>query len=91
MSTTWKQLQEIGNKDVGALKDLCYQDKDLTWVDTEIQFYKQNAAAASLIGVAAVNKVAHATLEGNGIQLAVDEVLGVSNFTIGSKKFTKFV
>ena len=64
----WSDLQGMSTDE---LKAISYQDKDLTFADTQVQFYKQNAAAASLIGVFAVNKVAHATLEGNDIYLDV--------------------
>lgn len=82
---SWSQLQE---KTTDELNDLCYVDKDLTWADIQIQFYKQNAAAASLIGVFAVNKVAHATLEGDDIFLAVDEVCGEEPFYIAGMQFS---
>ena len=48
---------------------------------------KQNSAAASLIGVFAVNKVAHATLEGNDIYLDVSEICGTSPFSIAGMSF----
>ena len=80
----WEQLQQMS---IDELKDLSYQDKDLTWADTQVQFYRQNSAAASLIGVFAINKVAHATLESNDILIAVDEVCGSTPFTIADTEF----
>ena len=82
---SWEELQAMS---IDELSDLCYVDKDLTWTDTQIQFYKQNAAAASLIGVFAVNKVAHATLEGDDIFLAVDEICGEEPFAIAGTVFS---
>ena len=82
---SWAELQAMS---IDELSDLCYVDKDLTWADTQIQFYKQNAAAASLIGVFAVNKVAHATLEGDDIFLAVDEICGEEPFAIAETVFS---
>ena len=79
-NNSWEELQE---KSIDELKDLSYTEKDITFADTQVQFYKQNAAAASLIGVFAVNKVAHATLEGNDILLDVAEFCGDSPFNIG--------
>lgn len=76
---TWQELEAMSIDD---LADACYVDKDLNFVDAQIQFYSQNSAAASLIGVFAVNKVAHATLEGNGIFLDVEDVCG-KEFIIG--------
>lgn len=80
----WSDLQKMS---IDELKDLSYTDKDLTFADTQVQFYKQNSAAASLIGVFAVNKVAHATLESNDIFLDVSEICGDKPFTIASTTF----
>ena len=81
---SWSELQQ---KSINELKDLCYTEKDLTFADTQVQFYKQNSAAASLIGVFAVNKVAHATLESNDIFLDVSEICGEDDFTIANTTF----
>lgn len=80
----WSDLQKMS---IDELKDLSYTDKDLTFADTQVQFYKQNSAAASLIGVFAVNKVAHATLESNDIFLDVSEICGDKPFTIAGTTF----
>lgn len=80
----WSGLQKMS---IDELKDLSYTDKDLTFADTQVQFYKQNSAAASLIGVFAVNKVAHATLESNDIFLDVSEICGDKPFTIAGTTF----
>lgn len=82
---SWEQLQQMS---IDELNKLSYTDKDLTWLDTQIQFYKQNAAAASLIGVFAVNKVAHATLESNDYYITVDEICGNEPFTIAGTEFS---
>lgn len=81
---SWNALQGMS---IDELKKLSYTDKDLTFADTQVQFYKQNSAAASLIGVFAVNKVAHATLESNDIFLDVSEICGNDNFTIAGTTF----
>ena len=78
---------ELNSKSIEELKKLSYADKDLTFADTQVQFYKQNSAAASLIGVFAVNKVAHATLESNDIFLDVSEICGENPFTIAGTTF----
>lgn len=80
----WSDLQKMS---IDELKDLSYTDKDLTFADTQVQFYKQNSAAASLIGVFAVNKVAHATLESNDIFLDVSEICGDKPFIIAGTTF----
>ena len=81
---SWNALQDMS---IDELKKLSYTDKDLTFADTQVQFYKQNSAAASLIGVFAVNKVAHATLESNDIFLDVSEICGNDDFTIAGTTF----
>ena len=83
-SISWNALEGMS---IDELKKLSYTDKDLTFADTQVQFYKQNSAAASLIGVFAVNKVAHATLESNDIFLDVSEICGDDDFTIAGTTF----
>lgn len=61
----WEELQ---SKSIDELKELSYKDKNLCFIDTHIQFYKQNAAAGTLIGVFAVHKVAHAILGNDGFR-----------------------
>lgn len=55
--------EELKNMPIDKLKDLINKDKNLSYMDTHVQFYKQNNAAASLVGVFAVNRVAHAVIE----------------------------
>ena len=88
---TWEELQ---GKSIEELKDLSDEEKDLTYIDTQLQFYKQNAAAASLIGVFAVHKIAHAILQGDGILLDIHEVckidrpFSIAGFTFGGYRDT---
>ncbi len=81
---SWNALEGMS---IDELKKLSYTDKDLTFADTQVQFYKQNSAASSLIGVFAVNKVAHATLESNDIFLDVSEICGDTPFEIAGTLF----
>ena len=85
---SWKELEELGNSKDGIdkLKDLCYTEKNLCFIDTHLQFYKQNNAAGSLIGTFAVHKVAHAILESDGFQVDVQNICG--EFTIDGMKFS---
>lgn len=69
----WNYLKKLSISD---LKDLCYTDKNLSFIDTHVQFYKQNSAAATILGIFAVAKVAHAVLEGDGLTLDVDRESG---------------
>lgn len=68
---------------VDGLKNLCYTDKNLCFIDTQVQFYKQNVAAAVLLGSFAVHKTAHAILEENGILVN----MGVCKGTIRLGKY----
>ena len=73
-----------------ALKTLCYTEKNLCFIDTHLQFYKQNSAAATALGMAAVQKVAHAVLESNGYMIDVAGALSFENgetFSIAGKEF----
>lgn len=80
---SWSNLHAMK---VGELKDLSYTQKDLAWFDTQMQFYKQNSAAASLIGIFAVNKIAHAVLEANDFYIDIPEICS-SDFAIGDTEF----
>ena len=80
-----KVFRTLSNKSIDDLKKICSTQKDLAWVDTEIQFYRQNSAASNLISVQAVNKVAHATLEGDGFFIDVASLCNGEGFTIGSE------
>ena len=74
-----------------ALKTLCYTEKNLCFIDTHLQFYKQNSAAATALGMAAVQKVAHAVLESNGYMIDVDGALSFADgqkFSIAGKDFS---
>lgn len=82
-----KLFDALSSMSTDELKKLCATSKDLAWADVEVQFYRQNAAAASLIGVQAVNKVAHATLEGDGFYIDIDGVCQGEGFTINGKSF----
>lgn len=80
---SWNNLHAMK---VDELKKLSYTQKDLAWFDTQMQFYKQNSAAASLIGIFAVNKIAHAVLEANNFYVDIPEICG-SDFAIGDTEF----
>ena len=85
---SWDQLSAI--KDIEELKSLCYTDKNLCFIDTHLQFYKQNSAASTALGMSAVQKVAHAVLESNGFSIDVSEILDFSEdemFSIMGKDF----
>lgn len=80
---SWNSLHAMK---VGELKDLSYTQKDLAWFDTQMQFYKQNSAAASLIGIFAVNKIAHAVLEADKFYIDIPQICG-NGFNIAGTEF----
>ena len=61
---TWEELE---NMSIDELKELSSKDKNLCYIDTQFQFYKQNSAAGSLIGIFAVNRTAHAAIESGSV------------------------
>lgn len=81
---TWEELQ---NMSIEKLKKLYYTEKDLTFIDTQIQFYKQNSAAASLIGIFAVARSAQAILQHDHLTVAIDELCGEDTFIIAGMTF----
>ena len=85
-TVSWETLE---GKTTKQLQKMMPADGDLAWFDTQVQFYKQNAAGSTLIGIFAVNKVAHAFLEADDILIDVDDVCGEgSSFNIADKEFT---
>lgn len=88
---TWEQLQGMS---ITQLKDLNNSSKNLSYIDTHIQFYKQNGAAGALIGIFAVNRIAHAVLESGSADgsstysMNVDNVCKITrNFTVAGMEF----
>ena len=82
---TWDELM---NMSVLELKELSSKGKNLAYIDTHIQFYKQNSAAGALIGIFAVNRIAHAVLESDGYRLNVDDICNITEpFTIAGMEF----
>lgn len=58
--------------DTGTLKKISYKPKNLTDIQDHVQFYKQNSAAAVLIGIFAVNNIAHAVYQSGKTPLYID-------------------
>lgn len=92
---TWEQLQGMS---ISQLKDLNNSSKNLSYIDTHIQFYKQNSAAGALIGIFAVNRIAHAVLESGSsdgsstYSMNVDNVCKITrNFTVAGMEFGGFM
>lgn len=57
-----KKFKELSQLSADELKTLAKTKGNLIFIDTQIQFYEQNNAAGALIGIFAVDKVAHALL-----------------------------
>ena len=82
---TWEELQAMKTDD---LKKLSYSTKNLIFSDSQVQFYEQNNAASTILGMFAVQKIGHAVLESNGYQIDVEEACDIAeSFTIMGKQF----
>lgn len=68
----WEYLNSLSTND---LKKLCMATKNLCFIDVNTQFYEQNNAAGSILGMFAVQKIAHAVLENNQYYLNVNAAL----------------
>lgn len=73
--------EQLSKLSTNALKKLCMTDKNLSFIDINTQFYEQNNAAGSILGMFAVQKIAHATLENNGLYLDVNKALQLAKNT----------
>ena len=72
---SFEQLMEMPiDKGEVNLKSLCYKNKNLAFFDTQVQFYKQNSAAGMILGMFAVQKIAHAVLESDGFGIDLGKV-----------------
>lgn len=88
LRTTNKSYEELSKMSIDELKDLSNKDKNLMFVDTHVQFYKQNSAAGSLIGIFAVNRTAHAVIENEGYMINVDNACRLTRpFTVAGMIF----
>ena len=88
LRTTNKSHEELSKMSIDKLKDLSDKDKNLMFVDTHVQFYKQNSAAGSLIGIFAVNRTAHAVIENEGYMINVDNACRLTRpFTVADMTF----
>ena len=88
LRTTDKSYDELSKMPIDELKDLSSKDKNLMFIDTHIQFYKQNSAAGSLIGIFAVNRTAHAVIENEGYMMNVDNACNLTRpFTVADMTF----
>lgn len=88
LRTTDKSYEELSKMSIDELKDLTDKDKNLMFVDTHVQFYKQNSAAGSLIGIFAVNRTAHAVIENEGYMINVDNTCRLTRpFTVAGMTF----
>lgn len=61
------KYRELERLSVSELKKLAKTKSNLIFIDTQVQFYEQNNAAGALIGIFAVDKVAHAFLGNDGL------------------------
>ena len=62
-----KSFDELMQLSVEELKKMMPSNQDLCWLDTQVQFYQQHSSAAAGLSISAVQKSAHAMLEGDGL------------------------
>lgn len=78
--------EELNRMNTDQLKDASYISKNLAFPDVQIDFYRQNSAAGSILGMFAVQRVAHAALEGTGLVIDTAPFIGdsihIGDFTI---------
>lgn len=83
-----KSWEELSAMKVEDLKKLSSADKNLCFIDTQIQYYKQNAAGSSLIGIFAVHRTAHAIIENEGYQIDIDNACKIDQpFVVAGMSF----
>lgn len=93
---TWEQIKGMKIKE---LKKLIEKDKNLLYIDDNIHFYNQNNAGGSLLGIFAVNKIAHAIIESGGVNgspeyfINIDKATDTINeeFTVAGMKFSGYM
>lgn len=76
------------NMDIKELGKLIERvDKNLMFLDTQIEYYNHNNSASSLLGISAVNSVAHAMLVNDNIGLNLSDITipSIDGFTFNSK------
>lgn len=77
-------LMNMDTKAVGKLIER--NDKNLMYLDTQLEYYGHNNSASSLLGISAVNSVAHAILVDDNIGL---DLTGIAIPTIAGFKFSQ--
>lgn len=73
---TWEELSKLNTN---QLKAKCMTNKNLAYMDVNTQFYAQNNAAGSILGMFAVQKIAHAVLENNHLAVDVNAALNIDS------------
>lgn len=84
-----EKYEDLKKEGLDALKDRVSSSNDLTWIGTQLLFYRQASAAASLIGISAVNKISHAILEHDHLYIDLSTVC--LPFTIAGHRFDGLV
>lgn len=75
-------LLKMDTKEIGKLIER--NDKNLIFLDTQLEYYDHNNSASSLLGISAVNSVAHAILVDDNIGI---DLTGIAIPTIAGFKF----
>ena len=83
-----ESMDDLSAKSSEELKGYLNAYKDLADLATHLQFYKQNAAGSSLIGIFAVAKVANAILSRDDIYADIKELTGRNSIEVAGNIFT---
>ena len=79
-------LLKMDTKEIGKLIER--SDKNLIFLDTQLEYYDHNNSASSLLGISAVNSAAHAILvdDNIGIDLTGISVPTIAGFQLGNQR-----
>lgn len=90
--------EELQNMSIKQLETIVKRSKNLSYVDTQVQFYEQNSSAGASLGIFAVARTAHAILEsgskdGSAVyRMDVYDACGINSpFTIAGMKFEQLM
>lgn len=86
-----KSYDELMAMSIDEVKNVINNNSNLMFVDTQVQFYKQNNAAGVLIGAFAVNNVCHSIFEEEGYQVDIESILNHKSFSINGMKFESYM
>lgn len=76
----------VNMSDIDSIKSESYKSSNLLFIDTQQEFYRQNSVAGTILGMFAVQRIAHASMQGLGLYLDTQNCYGLR---IGDFEFYK--